>query len=529
MFKASKQGLNLPEPVSEIEVAVCKGEWESTQIIIVPFCDSIYNLEITAKGNEIAKGKVECFSGEYAYCTYSAYPNTNDGWYADPLVLANVSEYNNDLLKFAIYDDLSIIKFGEVKSVWLNYNIPYDIKSGIYNFQINIKAQTSKNKTTCENVNIKLVIYDFAMPETMHLKTAFSFDKNSFLKYYNVDSIPKDIDKEHYTFYLKYRLNPVSLYTDIWHTYPPIDDWQWCIDRGANFFNLGYLGYFNQSNSVNKFKSELIKKIKYIKSNNLMQYTYIYGFDEVKQNNFQKLTQMRNIVRQVDNDLKFACTVKPVETLKNSVDIWVPLTSAFSEKTQKFNTNEELWWYVCCIPYHPYPNFFIEYPAIAPRIIFWQASKYNIDGFLYYLTNSWSYNNNVKSLTKETNPFIDDIRKGKKWPDVPWSGLSFRWNETYRFYNGDGQLVYPGKNMKLYPSVRLINIRDGIEDYECFYQMKLIIDKYKKNNDRSKVNILEEFMNNAYQLVPSEKEYINSPEKLLEIKKQTLKLLSEYY
>jgi hypothetical protein len=37
---------------------------------------------------------------------------------------------------------------------------------------------------------------------------------------------------------------------------------------------------------------------------------------------------------------------------------------------------------------------------------------------------------------------------------------------TFGTYNGDGYLLYPGPNGALWSSMRLENLRDGIEDYE---------------------------------------------------------------
>ena len=58
-----------------------------------------------------------------------------------------------------------------------------------------------------------------------------------------------------------------------------------------------------------------------------------------------------------------------------------------------------------------------------------------------------------------------------RWPEVPWDQTKVA---TYREYkvNGDGWLVYPGRNREPWPSVRLENIRDGIEDYEYLYLLR---------------------------------------------------------
>ncbi len=527
IFKIDKYGGNLPAPKNEIEINVCQNEWETTQIILVPFVDSIVDVEIKINKNKyLLYNNIECFSGEYAFCNNSNYYVDKTGWFADPLFPMELDTSAENYIRFKMPELLPTLKYGEVKSLWLNYFIPANIRPGKYDLQIEVIAKTNNINDTAK-VSIKLNVFDFTLPSTMHLKTAFSFDKKYFLNYYNVAQISKEIDKKHYSFYLKYHLNPVALYTSIDYTYPPIEDWQWCVNHGANFFNLTYLDHEIDTILLDNFIIKLKNKIKYLKKYNLLKYAYIYGFDEVKPANYNSLKKMVNIIRTVDNKIPFMSTVKPNEELKNYIDIWVVLTSDFSENTKIYYDNQELWWYICCIPYQPYPNFFIEYPAIAPRIIFWQASKYNIDGFLYYLINSWVYNQNTEKLTKQINPFAEEIKKGNKWPSVPWCGHSFRWNEGQRFYNGDGQLVYPGHDTLLYPSIRLINIRDGIEDYECFYQLKLLVKKYRKEGKINFASTIEKFLNYAYMIVPSNKNYLNDPDRLLQIKKETLELLEK--
>lgn len=40
------------------------------------------------------------------------------------------------------------------------------------------------------------------------------------------------------------------------------------------------------------------------------------------------------------------------------------------------------------------------------------------------------------------------------------------------FKNGMGNYVYPGKDGRILPSLRLENLRDGVEDYEYLVLLK---------------------------------------------------------
>jgi hypothetical protein len=59
----------------------------------------------------------------------------------------------------------------------------------------------------------------------------------------------------------------------------------------------------------------------------------------------------------------------------------------------------------------------------------------------------------------------------ERWPDVPWDQEKAA---TYREFkvNGDGFLIYPGRDWTPWPSVRLENVRDGIEDYEYLWLLR---------------------------------------------------------
>ena len=154
------------------------------------------------------------------------------------------------------------------------------------------------------------------------------------------------------------------------------------------------------------------------------------------------------------------------------MDIYVPLTAHYDEKMcrERQEAGDEIWWYVCCGPRHPYANWFIDYPAIEPRILFWMTYKYHVTGFLYYALNMWSTNCSNREGGWHVPHADPDIRKkieqGARWPDIPWNTF------TYSRYNGDGLLIYPGPNGVPYTSQRLELIRDGIEDYEMLHLLE---------------------------------------------------------
>ena len=113
------------------------------------------------------------------------------------------------------------------------------------------------------------------------------------------------------------------------------------------------------------------------------------------------------------------------------------------------------WWYICVGPREPAAlNWFVQYPAIRARLLMGVAArKYEVDGFLYYRMAGW--NNNDKPIT--TGPYTDWIPK---------------YHQTLP--DGDGLVICGGPDGPL-STIRLENIRDGIEDYEYYHLLDSLI------------------------------------------------------
>ena len=140
--------------------------------------------------------------------------------------------------------------------------------------------------------------------------------------------------------------------------------------------------------------------------------------------------------------------------LADLVDIWAPpiygYSKSFSEKIRREKGMEVLW-YLYVKPWRPFPNFFIEYHALDPRILSWMGFDNGVDGILHYKLNRWA----DPKLPKKPIPIpIGNKLSGKYFPA-----------NTFGPYNGDGSLFYPGVK-RPFSSIRLENFRDGLEEWE---------------------------------------------------------------
>ena len=106
----------------------------------------------------------------------------------------------------------------------------------------------------------------------------------------------------------------------------------------------------------------------------------------------------------------------------------------------------ERWMYTCCGPQGNFANRFLQLPLIKTRILHWLNYKYGEAGYLHWGYNFWRHSN---------DPMHDATPQGQTWP------------------GGDCFIIYPGKE-KVYPSIRLCSMRDGIRDYDLLCMVEAI-------------------------------------------------------
>jgi hypothetical protein len=189
--------------------------------------------------------------------------------------------------------------------------------------------------------------------------------------------------------------------------------------------------------------------------------------------------------------------------IDNAIDIWCPLFGFIDEaavNAVKAN-GDDVWSYTALCqkapPYHPnyetvkswVPPFWqIDFPPITYRIATWVNRRYNITGLLYWSTVYWG----------------DPDRN-------PWNDPGFRGR-----FNGEGALFYPGNDAGIegpIASIRLKNLRDGMEDYEYF---KLI--EAKAGPDAATAIVRE--------AVPDWGNPTYNPDKLMDLRRKMAEMLA---
>ncbi|MGQ9730474.1 MAG: glycoside hydrolase domain-containing protein [Candidatus Zipacnadales bacterium] len=456
--------INAPRPataLTEARLALAGNEYESFQVILrsLPGHDltdcTVELNDLEGDAGKIPKENIEWHQVGFVYLGelygHPFLADAQPGWWPDPLLPVQTFDVSAETSQ----------------SIWFTVWAPPATPPGTYRGAITIRPGNDVEPLT---VSVQVEVYGFDVPTQPHLKTAFSL-MDGFLEKLYGKSLPSTLRRKYGDYLLRHRLNP----TDISRTAPPdLDDLAYYDQRGLNAFNV--LNLVEQREAqiwVGKsplevytpvFKQELIQRldpyVAELKRRGLADKAFVYGFDEQGREFQPIIREYFGLIKQRYGlpTLTTAKIAPNPQLLRNlNVDWICRLTSAYdfeqAEKGRKFGL--QTWAYVCLQPRYPYANWLADDPLIEARVIWWQVYHQKIDGFLYWSVNAWG-------RTRAQTP-IDPQADG---PRLSWSITSVKNPRLH----GDGKLLYPGREGPI-GSIRLANIRDGIEDYEYLWKL----------------------------------------------------------
>jgi hypothetical protein len=406
------------------------------------------------------------------------------------------------------------------QSFWITVTTRPDTPAGHYQGRLRVAVEGQPPTY----LPLRVRVWNFELPLTPHLRTAFVLwgSLRQFLSGPPSPEIgggaggggqPEAYERAylHYTrFLLRHRLSPITFR-------PPIPregggyDLSW-MDRyldvaeeeGYTTFNIA-----DNGGVVGRKDADFIRAVAdHLKATGRWERAYLYGQDEAPGEAAADLRDKYGALLQAVPDLKIMQTGwSPREALQGFVKVWCPLTAGFDEAACRAaqDRGEEVWWYVCIGPQRPYANFFVDYPALDHRILFWMNWKWNVSGFLYWGTDVWP---------KNDRPLAEYLAAGyANWDPNSYDGV-----------NGDGYLLYPGPHDEPLASVRLANIRDGIEDYEYFYRLRELAERTRKVALKRRAKAL---LSLDAPLLASRTEYTLAPALLLERRAAVAEMIEE--
>jgi len=440
------------DPEGNVELA--GNETESIQLLIYAFEQDLEKTAVevgpvvSADGKSVSSGiTVQASPVGFVKTGQPPYEVKYVGWYPDPIL---------DFLR--LFD----IKQGDVQPVWIRVRTQPGFPAGDYHCDLTVKpANAAPYK-----IDLNMHVWGFDVPEERHLRTAMSLYDSFLAKAYGTET--DEMRMKYEDFFLDYRINPDNIYRA---SPPKIDDLERWDKLGLNAFNLIYVQAIKDMKPGEPYPEEELKKvfdnldsiIPQLKEKGLYEKAYLYGFDEINSDTFFAMKDAMEKIKTRYPDLCLMTTAFDAsygeDTKIDAIDAWVPLTPSYDkDRADRARARgKQVWWYICCEPVAPYANWFIEYDAIDTRSLMgMQTAKYEPDGFLYYAMMRWPHT--TKPITD--GPYTD-------WPPV-----------SFEDFNGDGSIACAGPDGPL-ATIRLENIRDGIEDYEYFRLLREEIKRLK--------------------------------------------------
>jgi hypothetical protein len=236
---------------------------------------------------------------------------------------------------------------------------------------------------------------------------------------------------------------------------------------------------------------------------------YVYNIDEPSADEYPFVVEAMSVLHKADPRVKRLLTEQYEPELEGAVDIWTPELNLWEQpwSTARQAKGEQVWWYVCTAPRAPFFNYFIDHPAIERRVSMWIAAKLGVQGTLYWSTNYWT-NDDVNPSPDFQDPWADPMSYNFG------SGVKGTWG------NGDGRLLYPPRGWKDQvarvegptPSVRWEQLREGLEDYEYFWLLRVLADQLQaKGLDPQMVSEARALLDIPRDLASSPTEFTDDP------------------
>ncbi|HEX8907811.1 MAG TPA: glycoside hydrolase domain-containing protein [Anaeromyxobacteraceae bacterium] len=372
---------------------------------------------------------------------------------------------------------------GESRAVWVELHVPADAKAGAYTGGVTVHAADGDTQ-----IPVALTVWDFALPSTSSLKTAFAMTYGGVAKAHGVSGEAlTELRQKYAQLALDHRFSISSIWDDgqqgDWshfdNAYGPFLDGTASTQlTGAKLTSLQSGADLNSAAAHGDWASHFKAKGWF---GRLFQYTC----DEPPITcQWSDIATRAANAKQADPNFRTLVTTDMADASKNgalaAIDLMVPLVNYMDDRPQSAygwtaggptrsqydgflqKSNKELWLYQSCMSHgcggtvdigNPsadqlyftgWPTYAIDASNVRARAMEWLSFQYDATGELYYET---------------TQAFYD---KADPWTD------------QYEFNgNGDGTLFYPGTTAKIggktdipVASLRMKMIREGMEDYE---------------------------------------------------------------
>ena len=474
-----------------VDISAARGEYESFQVVVTAGGGRLRDIRAEMSplkketGETIAVEHISLYSEVFIPIRYSSPGATvPPGLIADALVPL-VDPYASRPVREPRWTDKGLegARFGAVgfdlwhdqhQPLWVDVEIPRDAAAGIYSGTCTVRAANAERAT----IPVRLTVWDFVLPEGPTHENHFG--GFSYMgRYHKLDENSEKyhvLEDRYIAMMAAHRINPPLPR----RLHPKIaDDGTAVFDGETDRQITEFVERYHVTNIEvprapfgNILTSGRSKAIQYYRSwyayltkKGWARRAYLYMLDEPNtKEEYEQVRRLGTLVHEAEPNLRRLVVEQPYlqdpnwGSIDNAVDIWCPLFAFIDEPSVKRVQSEgdAVWSYTALCQkapsYHPQyeqvknddpPYWQIDLPVLSYRIAPWLNRRYGVTGLLYWATVYWN------------SPERD-----------PWDSPGFRID-----FNGEGALFYPGEDAGIegpIASIRLKNLRDGMEDYEYF-------------------------------------------------------------
>lgn len=419
---AKEKGVLQDFVAQPVRLMATRGEWESFQIVITAGKQTV---EVSCEASDIVRENQDVIpaaslASYWENFVFVSVPSGNRDmqplWWPDALVPTNLQPKK-------------LIPPAKSEVLWCTVRVPANVVAGDYLGFVNLHVGQKAFPVPFELKIVPVSMPQPAMRANVALYYAILRDwyqKNLSLVFDN------KLKKQYYDFLLDYRLNAYDL---------PV---AWDDPQAATYLQDARVRSVRLPPLDNK--TDFDKALKALRETKTLEKAYYYWIDEPAPETFPSVKETTEKLHAIDPGIKHCVTAHPNESLKDSVDIWCPNIGDFfgighldiDMLANERSKGRETWWYTMVEPKYPYPTWLLDDSALSIRCYAPFMARDGINGFVYSMVHGW----------------------GPK----PLENL-----QSYAGTNGDGTLLYPAElvgGSGPMPSIRLMLLRDAIEDWE---------------------------------------------------------------
>lgn len=483
---------------STVRMYCVRNDVETAQLMITPSVnvvsfDFVMGDLKTANGDMLAAANIKMYTPWYVEVVESYIADAYSGFYPDALVpLENYKKLNENF-----------IGAGQNQALWFEAHIPEDQAAGVYTGTGELDLDGVKYQ-----VPVEITVYDAALPNANNVPTLFGIWYDFIAQ--GEGTYSPELASAYYDFLLSKRISPMKADPTKWALGTDYDAYvQWLVDFAAEnpmvpSYSLPYasetyeLGPIVSKEGVVKLLTMMAEKnIELREAGNedidlFKKAIYYLGgiIDEPSGSGIQRVRDCDKIITDAKlmiadtyfkdkyPDLYESCiNLRHLVTAAYTADLigtdetggvqtWCGQAHTWHSESQRKTLEERrnstdrtggenTWWYTCEQPRKPFVNFHMDDDLLNTRTIFWMMYEYDVEGMLYWAINWFN---------------SDDV-----------------WTTPVHYLNavGDGMLSYPGSKYGIFgpiSTLRLENLRESEEDYECLLMIENAILAYNEAN-----------------------------------------------